>query len=255
MKIISIINQKGGVGKTATAVNLASGLARANYKTLLIDIDPQGSATEFIGFDAFELDKTVRDVLLGEQEIKDVVVETKFPNLHLLPANLELDKAGQMISAEFQRETILKKAIKHLGDDSYDFVVIDCSPSLGTLTTNAIVASNMLISPLTISKGALFGFFQVLKTVKSFQNGDNSIDVRLLITNHNPEKPDQLTEWFFNELEPYKHKVLKSIIRPSQSLERTEVEQVPSYLYRGGSTKLSQDYSNLTNEIIEIWQN
>ena len=146
-KIISIANQKGGVGKTTTAVNLSTALAVLEKKVLLVDCDPQANATSGLGIDPDALEKSVYDCILGQVAAKDVIVETDTPNLDLLPTRIDLVGAEVELINEKGREQFLGRALAQVRDD-YDFVIIDCSPSLGLITINALTASDSVIIPI-----------------------------------------------------------------------------------------------------------
>ena len=163
-KIISIINQKGGVGKTTTAVNLAAYLADKGKKTLLIDEDSQGNSTSGLS-DQVKFKGNLYDVLLNDQPVEEAIVKTALKKLSLLPASIDLAGAEIEIAGLSERETLVKRKIEAL-KDSYDYILIDCPPSLGLMTLNALVASDSIIIPIQAEFYALEGLSQLVKTVQ-----------------------------------------------------------------------------------------
>ena len=162
--IISIVNQKGGVGKTTTTVNLAAFLGEKKKKTLVIDLDPQGNATSAFGIDKGHLETSVYDVLVNESSLKDAVIKTVKPNLDVCPTNINLAGAEVELVSAMSRETILQRAINEISNE-YSYILIDCPPSLGLLTLNALTASNGIIVPIQGEYYALEGLTQLMDTV------------------------------------------------------------------------------------------
>mgnify|MGYP006421141537 FL=1 len=172
MITFAIANQKGGVGKTTTAVNLAAGLARSFKKVLLIDMDPQGNATTGSGLDKNDLPSSVLEVLMNETNIEDAIIKTEASNYDMLAANAELTSAEVELLSELMREQRLKHALMRVEDD-YDFAIIDCPPSLNMLTLNALVAADGVIIPVQTEFFALEGLSALVNTIKKVQQVAN----------------------------------------------------------------------------------
>ncbi|MCD4813653.1 AAA family ATPase [bacterium] len=176
-KVIAIVNQKGGVGKTTTSINLCAGLATLGKKVLLIDIDPQGNSTVGLGFDKEKLEKSIYDVLIGNQSMADVIIKTETENFYLAPANIQLSGAEIELVNVIARETKLRQGIAPLRD-SFDFIFIDCPPSLGLLTLNTLTAAETVLIPIQGEFYALDGVGQLLRTIILVKNGLNP-DLRI----------------------------------------------------------------------------
>ena len=171
-KVISVSNQKGGVGKTPTSLSLAASLGVLEKKVLLIDADPQGNATSGIGINSDDFNKSSYDVLLNQCEINDSIIKTKSPNLDIIPANIDLVAVEIELVDTNKREHMLTKMIDKIKKD-YDFIIIDCPPSLGLITMNALTASNSVIIPIQCEYYALEGLGKLLNTIKGIQKVHN----------------------------------------------------------------------------------
>jgi len=201
--VFAVVNQKGGVGKTTTAVNVAACLAAAGERTLLVDTDPQGNATSGVGAVKAELEACVYDVLINEVPIERVIVPTETNGLDLVPAKLDLAGADIELMSTMSRETKLKQALGRVGD-RYEFIIIDCPPSLGLLTVNVLTAAHYVILPIQCEFYALEGISQLLKTidlVHQHLNPDIEIAKVLLTmfdyrTNLSQQVVDEVRGWF-----------------------------------------------------------
>jgi chromosome partitioning protein len=171
-KIITIVNQKGGVGKTTTATNLAAGLGIYEKKTLLIDLDPQGNASSGLGVDTSELDFQIYNALIGKNEITECIYKDCLENLDIIPSNINLTGAEIELVKEFSREHKLKQALEPIMDE-YEYIIMDCPPSLGLLTVNALTACSHVLIPIQCEYYALEGVSQLLNTVRLIQKNLN----------------------------------------------------------------------------------
>lgn len=249
MAVISVVNQKGGVGKTTTAINLAAYLAEHCKKVLLIDMDPQGNATSGIGLNQNEIQASIYDVLVSENYIKDALYPTAFESLHCIPSAPNLAAAEVELVHETSRELILKKRLDQLSP-FYDVILIDCPPSIGLLTINALTASSHCIIPVQCEYYALEGIAGLVKTIKRVQASLNpGLDILGIVmtmfdsrTALNKQVIDD-TRLYFKDL------VFSSVIPRNVRLTEAPSHGIPISLYNPKS-KGAVAYFNLTKEVM-----
>ena len=253
-KITSIINQKGGVGKTTTVINLAAGLSFQNKKILVIDLDPQGNATTGLGLlNTDNSDQTIYSVLNGTKKISEVIRNTKFENLDLITSNVDLSGLEVETAGDNRRAFILKERIMvYLNDSgtSYDHILIDCPPSLSLLTIMALVASNSLVVPLQTEFFALEGLTQLMKTIDRIKNNLNpDLFIRgILLTMY--DKRNKLSSEVEREAREYfKEKVYQTVVPRNVRLSEAPSHGVPVLIY-DKTCSGSKSYFSFTDEFI-----
>ncbi|HBG61170.1 MAG: sporulation initiation inhibitor Soj [Omnitrophica WOR_2 bacterium GWF2_38_59] len=248
-KIISICNQKGGTGKTTTTVNLSSSLAELGKKILIVDSDPQGNATSGVGINKNELEISVYDLLLSKVTTKDVIIHTVFPNLDIIPCNINLTGAEIELVGAFSRETRLKRALDEIKDE-YDFVFIDSPPSLGLLTLNSLVASDSIMIPIQCEFYALEGVSQLVKTIRLIKE---SLNPRLMVEGVLLTMADyrtNLTAEVIGEIKEYfKEKVYKTVIPRNIRLSEAPSHGKPINYYEKTSVGAIK-YMDLAKELL-----
>jgi chromosome partitioning protein len=249
-KVIAIANQKGGVGKTTTAVNLSACLAHKGKKVIIIDIDPQGNTTSGFGIDKTRIEYSSYDVVINEIRLEKALVSTVVENLRLCPSNMQLAGAEVELVSAISRETRLKEAIEEV-KDMYDFILIDCPPSLGLLTLNSLTAADTILVPIQCEYYALEGLSQLMNTVTLVQKHLNPrLEVEgVVLTMFDPRT--NLSIQVVEEVRKYfKNKVYRAIIPRNVRLSEAPSYGLPIIKYDIKS-KGAESYLELADEVIE----
>lgn len=249
-KAIAIFNQKGGVGKTTTNVNLSACLASLGKKILVIDIDPQGNTTSGFGIDKLSINLSIYDVLINGANVNDAIIPTNINNLNIVPSNTDLAGAEIELTENKNRELTLRNAIEFIKDD-YDFIFIDCPPSLGLLTINALVASDSVVIPIQCEYYALEGVSQLMNTIRLVKSSLNpSLEIEGVVlsmfdgrTNLSIQVVDEVKKYF-------KGKVYTSIIPRNVRLAEAPSHGL-SIIEYDPKSKGAEAYMELANEFLD----
>jgi chromosome partitioning protein len=252
--VVAVINQKGGTGKTTTTVNLGAALAYLGHRTLMVDLDPQAHTTIGIGVDPDAFIESVAEVMsIPKKSMAEIILPTYIPGLTLAPAHIHLAHVAEQIYTRVYRETILAQALQGL---DHEFILIDCPPSLGVLTINALYACDFIIIPCQISRYSLDGLADLLTTIEIVKNlsiqdlfqGDH---FRILLTMYDPR--NRITnQYIMDELRPYRDKQFTAVIRKNEALNQAQIAQKAIFDYEFDSTG-SQDYQRLALEFLQLY--
>jgi len=249
-KIIAIANQKGGVGKTTTAINLSSCIAYKGKKVLIIDIDPQGNTTSGLGVDKREIRKSIYDVLINGENINNVILDTVIENLKLCPSNIQLAGAEIELVPMISRETRIKRVLDEI-KHNYDFIIIDCPPSLGLLTINSLTAADTILVPIQCEYYALEGLSQLMDTVKLVQKHLNpALDVEGVVLTMFDARTNLSIQVVEEVKKHFRNKVYRTIIPRNVRLSEAPSYGLPIILYDPKS-KGAECYLELAEEVIE----
>lgn len=248
-KVFAVVNQKGGVGKTTTTINLASGLSDCGKKVLLVDLDPQGNASSGVGVKIERLSHTIYHLIAEEASLEDCLYPTPFENLHLLPSNKDLAGAEVEMVDVVSRETLVKKVLDPL-KEYYDFILIDCPPSLGLLTLNALVAADRAIIPVQCEYFALEGIAGLVNTLKLVQESFNpDLQIAGIVMTMYDQRTTLNRQVVHNTKTFFKDMVFDTIIPRNVRLSEAPSHGLPISLYAADS-KGAEAYVNLVKEVM-----
>ncbi|KXZ40752.1 chromosome partitioning protein [Alkalithermobacter thermoalcaliphilus JW-YL-7 = DSM 7308] len=250
-KVIAVFNQKGGVGKTTTNVNLSACIAKQGRKVLVIDLDPQGNTTSGFGIDKNEMEFTIYDVLLGEKQITDVIIQTEFENVSIIPSSTELAGAEIELTGIENRELILKNAVKLIKDD-YDYIFIDCPPSLGLLTINSLTAVDSVLIPIQCEYYALEGVSQLMETIRLIKENLNpSLEIQGVVLSMFDGRANLSIQVVEEVKRFFKGSVYTTIVPRNVRLAEAPSHGKP-IVYYDARCKGAEAYTELAQEFIEL---
>jgi chromosome partitioning protein len=261
--IVSVVHQKGGVGKTTTSINLASALALSNKRVLLVDMDPQAHSTKGLGVVLGDSSLSVKDIMLKEAtalfaqywegDVREVILGGPREGLDLVPSEIRLSQALEELYARCGknfRESILAKSLIPV-KGSYDYIVIDCPPGLGLLAINAIKAAQFLLIPSIMSRLSIDSITDLLNLVKRLR-GDSFEDYRILLTLVDP-RLRATNEYIMEELSSYKSKVLRTQITRNETINQAQIAHQDIFAFAPGS-RGAEDYAKLAKELLKLWE-
>jgi chromosome partitioning protein len=252
--VISVLNQKGGTGKTTTAVNLAAGLARDGHSALLVDLDPQGHAAYGVAHQVSPDQPTVAEVLLGQVPLGDVIVATMHPKLWLAPSDVRLAGAAPELNNRPDPGRLFQAALQHAGTPLPEFIIVDCQPTIEILAINALIACNRLLVPTPLSAHALMGLSTILSMIETYRPGGMEWRILLtMITGQNAQRQGIAAELLKN----VEDRILKTVIHRSEAIEHSQLGDgktgVMPAVFGGPYYKGARDYRDLVKEILDLW--
>lgn len=249
-RIIAVANQKGGVGKTTTSINFACALALRGKRVLLIDLDPQAHSTIGLGIEPGTYQYAIHDVMVNKKDIGEATLGTQVRGLDLVPSHIRLERAEQQLTPEMFKESRLHKAMRNL---NYDCVIIDCRPTLGTLTINALYACNFVLVPCEMSRYSLDGFSDLMETIENVKNSggiESEKVIRILLTRFDSRK-SITNDWIIEQLRPYEALLFNTKIRQNEALNQAHIAMEPIFVFKPNSFG-AQDYEQLAGEFFDL---
>ncbi len=249
-RVIAVANQKGGVGKTTTTINLSASLAEMGHKVLTIDLDPQGNTSSGLGIDKNNVENTVYELLIGECKITDCIYQGPFETLHIIPSNVNLSGAEIELVGVEKKEFILKEAVKKI-KSKYDFIIIDCPPALSMLTINAMTTANTILVPIQCEYYALEGLSQLIHTINLVKKGLNKrLEIEGVVFTMYDARTNLSLEVVENVKDTLKQNIYKTIIPRNIRLAEAPSHGLPINLYDKRSVG-AEAYRLLAQEVVE----